>query len=59
MFMGLARENSTASLAEMMNEYEKYIIETALGECENATEAARLLGIDKSTMSKKRKKHNI
>lgn len=59
MFMGLEQENSMASLAEMMNEYEKYIIETALGECGNATEAARLLGIDKSTMSKKRKKHNI
>ena len=43
----------------MVSEYEKHIIEETLKECGSAAEAARLLRIDKSTMSKKRRKYGI
>lgn len=46
-------------LDEMMKNYEKHLITQALEISENATAAAKLLHIDKSTMSKKRKKYNI
>lgn len=46
-------------LDELMQNYEKHIISQALEISENATAAAKLLRIDKSTMSKKRKKYNI
>lgn len=47
------------SLEEMVGEYEKQLILHALEKNKNASEAARTLKIDKSTMSKKRKKYNI
>lgn len=46
-------------LDEMIKNYEKYLISYALDVSENATAAARLLQIDKSTLSKKRKKYDI
>lgn len=46
-------------LDEMMKNYEKHLITQALEISENATAAAKLLHIDKSTMSKKRKKYKI
>lgn len=47
------------SLYEMVEEYEKQLILQALEQNRNATEAAKALKIDKSTMSKKRKKYDI
>ena len=56
---GIDDEIGSASLFEMVSEYEKHIIEETLKECGSAAEAARLLRIDKSTMSKKRRKYGI
>ena len=52
-------ENTGLSLEEMVSEYEKQLIMQALEKNKNASEAAKVLKIDKSTMSKKRKKYNI
>lgn len=52
-------ERGGVPLDEMIKNYEKYLISYALDVSENATAAARLLQIDKSTLSKKRKKYDI
>ena len=52
-------EAEELSLETMVNEYEKQLILQALEKNKNASEAAKALQIDKSTMSKKRKKYNI
>lgn len=57
--VSMNKDKNTPSLYEIMEEYEKHIIQNALNTCENATEAANMLKIDKSTMSKKRKKYKL
>lgn len=57
--MDTSGEDPGLSLDEMMKEYEKQLIIKALKKNRNASEAARALKIDKSTMSKKRRKFGI
>ena len=52
-------DENELSLYEMVNEYEKALIAQALEKNKNAMMAAKALKIDKSTMSKKRRKYNI
>lgn len=47
------------SLKKLMDDYEKEILAAYLEECSTAAEAARRLGVDKSTMSRKMKKHGF
>jgi PAS domain S-box-containing protein len=51
--------SETKTLSEMMAEFEKKILVTTLKGSKNASEASRKLGIDRSTMSRNIKKHNI
>jgi PAS domain S-box-containing protein len=52
-------DEKESTLDEKLCNYEKGIIENALATCANATEASRLLGIDKSTMSRRMRKYGI
>ncbi|HWQ79070.1 MAG TPA: helix-turn-helix domain-containing protein [Anaerovoracaceae bacterium] len=47
------------SLKEIMNAYEKEILADMMRKCQNASEAARLLKINKSTISRKLARYNI
>ena len=47
------------SLKEQVDDFEKNLIQHYLDNCDSAAEAARSLGIDKSTMSRKMKKYNL
>lgn len=47
------------SLAEMVRDYEKQLILMALNECDTCSEAADMLKIDRSTISRKLRKYNI
>lgn len=51
--------NWDKSLSDLMGEYEKQILMSVLEESSSATQAAKKLGIDKSTMLRKIKKYNI
>ena len=53
----LAEEGTT--MKEIMSAYEKQVVLSALRQSKNASEASRRLGIDRSTMSRYMKKHNI
>jgi PAS domain S-box-containing protein len=48
-----------STLDEKIQAYEKRVIEVALAGSANASEASRMLGIDKSTMSRRMKKYGI
>jgi PAS domain S-box-containing protein len=54
-----APDGRESTLDEKLRAYEKRIIEVALASSANASEASRLLGIDKSTMSRRMKKYGI
>ena len=62
-FQGYVSEESensrTLNLKEAVQEYEKKLIENALDRCESAAMAAKELGVDASTFSKKRKRYGI
>lgn len=47
------------NLGDLVGEYEKHILMDVLEDSSSATQAARKLGIDKSTMLRKMKKYNI
>lgn len=47
------------TLEEMMSKYEKSVIEEILGKCKNANKAAKLLGMNKSTMCRRMKKYQL
>lgn len=49
----------TGTLEELMNAYEKEILSEVMGKCSNASEAARILNVNKSTISRKLAKYRI
>lgn len=53
------RAITDVSLDEMMNAYEKEILTSIMQKCHNASEAARILKINKSTISRKLAKYQI
>lgn len=52
-------ENSGVTINEMIDAYEKEVLNAALKKYKNASEAARKLGVSKSTMSRKLHRHKI
>lgn len=54
-----ALDESDINLEHMVNEYEKHVIVKALEKFGSASQAARKLGVDKSTISRKIKKYKI
>lgn len=59
MFINDVFDDEESSLEKMMNDYEKHVLIKAIEKCGNASEAAKWLGVDKSTVSRKMKKHGI
>lgn len=59
MSLSEAMDENAVNLENMVNEYEKHIITKALEKYGSASEAARRLGVDKSTISRKIKKYKI
>lgn len=56
---GEKRKNSDVSLGQLLEKYEREILAGYLEECPSASEAARKLHIDKSTISRKMKKYGL
>lgn len=57
--VSLEVNNWNRSLSDLVGEYEKQILMSALEESRSARQAAKKIGIDKSTMLRKMKKYNI
>ena len=55
----LEREESDICLQDALDKYEKDILINTLSKCKNYSEVARALKIDKATVSRKIKKHNL
>lgn len=47
------------TMTELMDEYEKYILESMLAKYKRASEVGRALGMNKSTLSRRMKKYGL
>ena len=47
------------TLTDLMDEYEKYILESVLAKYKRASEVGRALGMNKSTLSRRMKKYGL
>jgi PAS domain S-box-containing protein len=56
---GMKTKTKKKPLRQIMDDYERQVLLSALHQSKNASEASKMLGIDKSTMSRHMRKHGI